>query len=114
VKLNKRFWQQMERKIRENDRRQERQRVGEFDSLESAPPLLVVLRHDLGKLPAGIAIQFPHEVAIHQRYSVPVADFKLRPDLEVQEEDLQFTDFPPSVIPLGLQEAILETGLEAA
>jgi hypothetical protein len=112
--LNRNFWRHLERKTRENDRRQEKQRAGEFNSLESATPLLVMLHHELGKLPAGITIQFPYNVAIsliHQRYATPVASFAAQPDLVIDEDQLMYADLPSRVIPLG---TILETMMEAA
>ena len=111
--MNTRFWRHLEDKTRENARRLEKQKA-ESPSLELVPPLLVVLRHDLGKLPAGIVIQFPHEVAINlirHRYAVPVASFDALPDLIVDEDQLRFTGFEPSLLPL---EVILEPALEAA
>jgi hypothetical protein len=104
--LNKRFWQKAEDKTRENDRRQEKQRAeaGELDSLESANPLLLVLRHDVGKLPAGIVIHFPYDVAIRLLHlrgcAVPVASFEAQPHLVIEEADLQYTNLPSHLLPL--------------
>jgi hypothetical protein len=103
--LNRKFWRHLEAKTRAHDKRREEQRLkATLPSIELPRPLLVVLRNDLKKLPAGIAIQFPHEVAInliHQRYATPVASFAAEPDLVIDEPDLQYTDLPSTVIPLG-------------
>jgi hypothetical protein len=89
-------------------------RATDSQSFELAPPLLVTLVSDLGKLPAGIIIRFPHEAAmllVAQRYAVPIADFNAQPDLVVDAEQLLFAGLPTEFLPL---EALLETGLEAA
>ena len=88
----------------------------ESQSIEATPPpLLVTLVSDhLGKLPSGLKCRFPHEVAINlilHKYAVPVADFNSRPDLEIAEEQLMYSDLPSCVLPL---QAILETDVEAA
>ena len=114
--MNRRFWRHLEEKTRASDNRQDEQSLkAALPSVELLrPPLLVVLRNDLEKLPAGIAIQFPHEVAInliHQRYAVPVASFEAEPDLVIDEDQLLHAALPSSVTPL---EAILEIAVEAA
>jgi hypothetical protein len=112
--MNTRFWRHLEDRTRENDRRREKQQAHGESALD-VPPLLVVLRHDLGKLPAGIAIQFPREVAIsllqRRGCAVPVGSFAAQPDLVIDEDQLLHAALPSSVTPL---EAILETVLAAA
>lgn len=116
--MNTRFYRHIEEKTRANDRREEKERAeaGEESRFpESAPPLLIKLRHTLGKLPAaGIVYECPYEVAvrlIRYRHAIPVASFDSRPDLVISDGDLQYTGLPPELIPLELS---VEASLEAA
>ena len=62
---------------------------------EPAPPIVVRLLADCGKLPAGITVQFPHESTAHHlithRLAVPVADFNVSADLTLDESDLELS-----------------------
>jgi hypothetical protein len=102
--MRARFYEHMEAKLRADDRREDKERADAGSLyLEPAPPLLVVLKQDLGKLPAGISIEFPHDVAIRllrRGLAVPVGSFLHNPDLVVDEEQLQYADLPPDLIPL--------------
>jgi hypothetical protein len=69
---------------------------------EPAPSLLVRLLGDLGKLPAGILIQFPSAVAlslVRYRVATPVSELRLRPDLVIDEEDMMHTGIPTGLYP---------------
>jgi hypothetical protein len=104
--MNSRFWRHMEDKTRARGRREDEKRaMAESPFLEPAPPLLVILQEDLGKLPAGISIQFPHDVAIRLLHlnlgiAVPVGNFDARPDLVVDEDQLQHASLPVELLSL--------------
>jgi hypothetical protein len=78
------FWAYVEEKTRASSRRQEKERAQQAELAEAVPVLCVRMKSDLGKIPSGISVAFPHQVAIdliRYRYAVPVADFNSRPDL---------------------------------
>jgi hypothetical protein len=60
---------------------------------EPAPPIVVRLLADCGKLPGGITVSFPNESTAHHlianRLAVPVADFNVYADLPLDENDLE-------------------------
>jgi hypothetical protein len=60
---------------------------------EPAPPIVVRMLADYGKLPGGITVQFPHESTAHNlianRLAIPVADFSVTADLTLDESDLE-------------------------
>jgi hypothetical protein len=69
---------------------------------EDTPSMLVRLVSDLGKLPAGILIQFPSAVAlslVRYRVATPVSNLQARPDLVIDEEDMMHTGIPASLYP---------------
>ena len=52
-------------------------------SIRHNPPLLIRLNHDIGKLPASVALRLPRPIArslIMQRLAVPVGSFRTQPD----------------------------------
>jgi hypothetical protein len=62
--------------------------------------LLISLTKDIGKLPAGISIQFPHDVGvalIHRGtgVAIPVGSFAATPDLVIDDDDMQHVGFDP-------------------
>jgi hypothetical protein len=66
------------------------------------PSMLVRLLSDLGKLPAGILIQFPPEVAlslVRHRVAAPVSELRLHPDLVIDEEDMMHSGIPTGLYP---------------
>jgi hypothetical protein len=96
-----RYRRVMEKKTRASDIRDAKaleKAEAESEYLKPVPPLLITLHQDLGKLPAGISIQFPHEVAIiliHRGLgeAVPIGDFAVLPDLLIEEDDMQHVGF---------------------
>ena len=69
---------------------------------EPIPTMLVRLLTDLGKLPAGILIQFPSGVAlslVRHRVATPVSNLQARPDLVIDEEEMILTGIPTSLYP---------------
>jgi hypothetical protein len=59
-------------------------------SIVNNPPLLVRLIHDVGKLPASVALRLPRPLAlllILRRQAVPVGRFKTKPDAIIQDCD---------------------------
>lgn len=100
--MNTQFKRTMERKLRASDARAEKTKEKaetESDFLEPVPPLLVVLRRDLGQLPAGIVIQFESEpLALHLircglGVALPKADFALNPSVVISGELADFYEF---------------------
>lgn len=93
-----RYRRQMESKLRSRDRQAEKKRLrknpdGRFSVL-GCPPLLVRFQNDTGKLPAGFPIQLPHDTAIAaihigRTVALPVGSFAVKPDLDVDENDLE-------------------------
>ena len=100
--MNTSFKRIMERKLRASDIRDAKAREkAEADSgfVEPVPPLLVVLRKEVAKLPAGIVIQFESEaLALHLircglGVAVPKADFTLNPSVVISGELADFYEF---------------------
>jgi hypothetical protein len=98
--MDTRFKRTMERKLRASDAREEKAREkAESDFIRSAPPLLVVLRKEVGKLPAGVVIEFESEpLALHLircglGVAVPKADFALNPSVVISGELADFYEF---------------------
>jgi len=65
-------------------------------SIRHNPPLLIRLNHDIGKLPASVALRLPRPFArslIMQRLAVPVGSFKIQPDaiIECDWADISLT-----------------------
>ena len=88
----------MERRQRAADTREEKRLSKKERFSVQAPPLLVSMAEDTGKLPVGISIQFPHNVGIaliHRGLDVaiPVGSFAVRPDLVVDDEDMKHVGF---------------------
>ena len=66
------------------------------------PSMLVRLVSDLGKLPAGIVIQFPSEVAlslVRHRVASTVGSLQSRPDLVIDADDMIHTGIPTGLYP---------------
>jgi hypothetical protein len=56
-------------------------------SIRHNPPLLIRLFHDVGKLPASVALRLPRPIArslIMRRLAVPVGSFKTQPDAIIE------------------------------
>jgi DNA-binding transcriptional LysR family regulator len=98
-----RFKRICERKLRASDAREEKaleKGEAEPDCLQPVPPLLVVLRKDLGKLPAGIVIEFESQnlalslIRHGLGVAVPKGSFTIRPDLMIDDEQLLHAGLP--------------------
>jgi hypothetical protein len=92
----------MEAKTRASDTRDAKVKekaAAESDFVEPVPPLLVVLRREVARLPAGIVIQFESEaLALHLircglGVAVPKADFTLNPSVVISGELADFYEF---------------------
>lgn len=96
---------QMEDKIRNAERREEKKQaksgIGFMD--EPAPPVLVKFQRDTGKMPAAFPIQLPNDTAIAaihrgRTFAIPVGSFAMKPDLEVDEESLEHAGLDFAVV----------------
>jgi hypothetical protein len=74
-----------ENKLRAADRQAEKQRArrGSEKFSKPAPTLCVRLLHDVGKLPASVALRLPEDIALSlilRRLATPVGDMKVAAD----------------------------------
>ena len=92
----------MERKLRASDAREEKaleKTEAKSDFMQPVPPILVVLRKEVGCLPAGMVIEFESEpLALHLircglGVAVPKADFALTPSVVITGELADFYEF---------------------
>jgi hypothetical protein len=77
-------------------------------SITNNPPLLIRLNHDVGKLPASVALGLPRPIArslIMQRLAIPVGNFKTKPDAIINYDWLGHRPSSMNLNPQGSAEA---------